>query len=168
MLRSAPQTLSSPSTMLHLCFKTTVLFGGRCGNRASPEMLFPDMSGTTSTDEEEAIDVSVGVVSSCDRGKLPCQYYRNGYGYFMKNILSSLDPPGSVLPCPSTSISWSSIRDHHQKKTGCTQVFRVEFEYYVPDLIREGPTTRVFKEPVDVNNPVYVRRLDPSVLDTSD
>jgi hypothetical protein len=23
--------------------------------------------------------------------------------------LSSLDPPGSVLPCPSTPISWSSI-----------------------------------------------------------
>ena len=75
----------------------------------SPEMLFPDMSGTTSTDEEETIDVSVGVVSCCDRGKLPYQYYRNGYGYFMKNILSSLDPPGSVIPCSSTPISWSSI-----------------------------------------------------------
>jgi hypothetical protein len=131
MLRSAPETLSSPSTMLQLnvtlycpefvsvvmrssdtrvqCFKTTVLLGGRCGNRASPEMFFPDMSGTTSTDEEEAIDVSVGVVSYCDRGKLPYQYYRNGYGYFMKNILSSLDPPGSALSCPSTPISWSSI-----------------------------------------------------------
>jgi hypothetical protein len=72
-------------------------------------MLFHDMSGTTSTDEEETIDVSVGVVSSSARGKLPYQYYRNGYGYFMKNILSSLDPPGSVLPCPSTPISWSSI-----------------------------------------------------------
>ncbi len=24
----------------------------------------------------------------------------------MKNVLSSLDPPGSVLSCPSTPISW--------------------------------------------------------------
>ncbi len=31
-------------------------------------------------------------------------------GYFMmKNILSSLDPPGSVLPCPSTPIFCSSM-----------------------------------------------------------
>jgi hypothetical protein len=51
------------------CFKTTALLGDRCGNRASPEMRFPDMSGTTSTDEEETIDVSVGVVSCCVRGK---------------------------------------------------------------------------------------------------
>jgi hypothetical protein len=43
-------------------------------------------NGTTSTDEEEIIDVSVGVVSCCVRGKLPYQYYRNGYGYFMKII----------------------------------------------------------------------------------
>jgi len=72
-------------------------------------MLFPDMTGTTSTDEGETIDVSVGVVSYCARGKLPYQYCRNGYGYFMKNILSSIDTPGSVLPCPFTPISWSSI-----------------------------------------------------------
>jgi hypothetical protein len=26
------------------------------------------------------------------------QYYRNGYGYFMKNILSSLDPPVTSRP----------------------------------------------------------------------
>jgi len=67
------------------------------------------MSGTTSTDEEETIDVSVGVVSCCARGKLPYQYRRNGHGYYMKNILSSLDPPCSVMPCPSTPISWISI-----------------------------------------------------------
>jgi hypothetical protein len=72
-------------------------------------MLFPDMSGTTSPDEEETIDVSVGVASCCARGKLPYQYCRNGYGYFMKNILSSLDPAGYVLPCLFTPISWSSI-----------------------------------------------------------
>ena len=90
-------------------FQDNSLTGGRCGNRASPEMLFPDMSGTTSTDEGETIEVSVGVVSCCDRGKVPYQYCRNGYGYFMKNILSSLDPPGSVLSWSSTPISCSSI-----------------------------------------------------------
>ena len=88
-----PAAMRSSDTRVQ-CFKTTALLGGRCGNRASPEMLFPDMSGTTSTDEEETIDVSVGVVSCCVRGKLPYQYCRNGHGYFMKNILSSLDPPG--------------------------------------------------------------------------
>ena len=47
-------------------------------------------------------------LSCCVRGKVSYQYYRKGRGYFMKNILSSLDPPGSVLSCPSTPISWSS------------------------------------------------------------
>jgi hypothetical protein len=37
-------------------------------------MIFPDMSGTTSTDEEGTIDVSVDVVSCCTRGKIPYQY----------------------------------------------------------------------------------------------
>ena len=49
------------------------------------------------------------VVCWCTMGKVSYQYYRKGRGYFMTNILSSLDPPGSVLPCPSTPISWSSI-----------------------------------------------------------
>ncbi len=50
-------------------------------------MFFPDMSGSTSTDEEETIEVSVGVVSSCDRGKLPYQYNRNGYGSKKKPVV---------------------------------------------------------------------------------
>ena len=56
-------------------------------------------------------DMSVRVSGSrlTSESCLSYQYYRNGRGYFMKNILSSLDPPGSVLPCPSTPISWSSI-----------------------------------------------------------
>ncbi len=78
-------------------------------NHVSEGVFLPDMSGTTSTGEGETIEVSVGVVSCCVRGKVPYQYCRNGRGYFMKNILSSLDPPGSVLSCPSTPISWSSI-----------------------------------------------------------
>ncbi len=57
-----PTVMRSSDTRVQ-CFKTTALLGGRCGNRASPEMLFPDMSGTTSTDEEETIEVLVGVVS---------------------------------------------------------------------------------------------------------
>ena len=48
------------------------------------------MSGDTSTDEGETIEVSVDVVSCCVRGKVSYQYCRNGRGYFMKNILSSL------------------------------------------------------------------------------
>jgi hypothetical protein len=44
-------------------------------------MIFPDISGTTSTDEEETIEVSVGVVSCCVRGKVPYQYYRNSSGF---------------------------------------------------------------------------------------
>jgi len=72
-------------------------------------MISPDMSGSTTTDEGETIEVSVGVVSYCDRGKVSYQYSRNGRGYFMKNILSSLDPSGSVMCCPSTSISCSWV-----------------------------------------------------------
>ena len=114
------------------CFKTTSLLGDRCGNRASPEMSFPDMSGTTSTDEEETIDVPVGVVSWCVRGKLPYQYYRNGYGYFMKNILSSLDPvlkflelSLSTMP-PTLSWVWVPrflvLKLNSWQNLSCTQV----------------------------------------------
>ena len=61
-----PAVMRSSDTRVQ-CFKTTVLFGDRCGNRSSREMIFPDMSGTTSTDEEGTIDVSVDVVSCCNR-----------------------------------------------------------------------------------------------------
>jgi hypothetical protein len=99
-----PAVMRSSDTRVQ-CFKTTTFLGVRCGNRVSPEILFPDMSGTTSTDEEETIDVSVGVVSYCARGNLPYQYYRNGYGYFMKNDLSSLDPPARFVYYESIKVN---------------------------------------------------------------
>jgi hypothetical protein len=52
---------------------------------------------------------------------------RQGRGYFMKNMRLSLDPPGSRLSCPSTSISWRSI-DWEGVNLSCTQ----NHEYYAP------------------------------------
>ncbi len=59
-------------------------------------------------------DMSVRVSGSrlTSESCLSYQYYRNGRGYFMKNILSSLDPPGSVLPCPSTPGHLTPPPDH--------------------------------------------------------
>ena len=63
-----------------------ILAGGQVWELSISQIDSPDMSGSTTTDEGETIEVPVGVVSRCDRGKVSYQYYRNGRGYFMKNI----------------------------------------------------------------------------------
>ena len=52
----------------------------------SPELISPDMSGSTLTDVWETTEVTVVVVSCCERGKVVYQCFKKDK--FLKNMLS--------------------------------------------------------------------------------
>jgi hypothetical protein len=104
------------------------------------------MSGSTTTDEGETIEVSMGVVSSCSKGEVSYQYCKRGNGilhekYFV--IIRSSGFSARVLPCPSTPISSSSV--HSVNFTECIFLFVTdEVSVEVPEFSRHSVLSVTF------------------------
>jgi hypothetical protein len=79
-------------------FQDNSLAWGQVWEPNISRMLFPDMSGTTSTDEEETIDVSVGVVCCCDRDLLDLHCFRGSTTKKKPVVLKFLELSLSTMP----------------------------------------------------------------------
>ena len=76
-----------------------------CLDWVVPDMFSPDMYRCTPTGRGKQMKYRWSLSPGVRRGKCPVyQYFKEGTGNYMKNMLSLLDPPGSV-----TLFRWSTL-----------------------------------------------------------